>query len=163
MKNVGVRFEIPNEYGNYLSNILESLPVKCYQWLVDDDEIYLLKNNQFTNEFLFNDDRIISGEKLYESSKNNTYYMIFVTLRAFSKDGTIKAVSKYKDFLESDCQIMLSVYDCSYVVFWCKDSQLVSNMYEYALSKGYEYVEYIEDIKFATDDAGYEVVGIEEV
>jgi hypothetical protein len=29
--------------------------------------------------------------------------MIFVNLRAFFKDGTIKTVSKYKEFLESDC------------------------------------------------------------
>src|SRR5690554_6914711 len=143
MKNMGVSFKIPNAYGNYLSDILEPLPVKCYQWLVDDDEIHLLKDNEFTNEFLFNDDRIISGEELYETSKSNTYYMIFVTLRAFLEDGNIEAVSKYKDFLGSDCQIILAVYDCSYVMFWCKDSQLVSNMYEYALSKGYEYVKYI--------------------
>lgn len=145
MKNMGVSFEIPNEYGNYLSDILEPLPVKFYQWLIDDDEIHLLKDNEFTNEFLFNDDRIVSGQKLYEDSKNNTYYMVFVTLRAFLKDGTIKAVSKYKEFLESDCQIILSVYDCSYVMFWCKDKKLVKDMYMYALSRNYENVKYISE------------------
>ncbi|PTR88695.1 DUF2691 family protein [Bacillus anthracis] len=124
MKNMGVTFEIPNEYGNYLSDILEPLP---------------------TNEFLFDEDRILSGEKLYESSKNNTYYMIFVTLRGFFKEGIIKAVSKYNEFLESDCKIILAVYDCSYVVFWCKDSQLISNMYMQAISKGYENVKYISE------------------
>lgn len=143
MRNMGVMFEIPNEYGNYLFDILEPLPVNCYQWLIDNDEIHLLCDNKFTNEFLFNEDRIISGEELYKISKDNTYYMVFITLRAFLKDGTIKAVSKYKEFLESDCQITLAVYDCSYVMFWCKDSQLVSDMYMYALSKGYEDVEYI--------------------
>lgn len=145
MNNMGVSFEIPNEYGNYLSDILEPIPVKCYHWLINDDEIHLLKDSEFTNEFLFNDDRIISGEKLYENSKNNIYYMIFVKLRAFLKDGTIKEVSEYKEFLESDCQIILAVYDCSYVMFWCKDIKLVSNMYKYALSKGYENVKYISE------------------
>ncbi|WP_346916923.1 DUF2691 family protein [Clostridium sp.] len=129
MRNMRVMFEIPNEYGNYLFDILEPLPVNCYQWLIDSDEIHLLDDNKFTNEFLFNEDRIIYGEELYKNSKDNTYYMIFVTLRAFFKEGTIKAVSKYKEFLESDCQIALGVYDCSYVMFWCKDSQLVSDMY----------------------------------
>lgn len=146
MKNMGVAFEIPNEYGNYLSDILEPLPVNFYQWLIDNDEIHLLHDNEFTNEFLFDSgDRILSGKKLYESSKNNTYYMVFVTLRAFLKDGIIKEVSKYKEFLESDCQIILAVYDCSCVMFWCKDSQLVLNMYKYALSKGYENVKYISE------------------
>ncbi|MEG0774294.1 DUF2691 family protein [Clostridium sp.] len=145
MKNMGVSFEIPNEYGNYLSDILEPLPVQCYQWLINDDEIHLLKDNKFTDEMLFNDRGVISGEKLYETSKNNTYYMIFATLRAFLKEGTVKVVCEYKDFLESDCQIILGIYDCSYVMFWCKDNQVVSNMYEYALSKGYECVKYISE------------------
>lgn len=145
MRSIGVKFEIPNEYGNYLYDILKPLPVECYQWLVDNDEVHLLKDNKFTNEFLFNDDRIISGEKLYESSRNNSYYMIFLNLRAFLKDGDVKAVSKYKDFLESDCQIIIAVYDCSYVMFWCKDIKLAVKMYEYANSKGYENVKYISE------------------
>lgn len=145
MSNVGVKFEIPNEYGNYLYDILKPLQMKSYQWLVSDDEIHLLKNNEFTDESIFNDARIISGEELYGSSKNNTYYMIFVTLRAFLKDGEVKAVSKYKDFLESDCQIILAVYDCSYVMFWCKDTNLVFKIYEYATSKGYENIKYISE------------------
>ncbi len=104
-----------------------------------------MDDNKFTNEFLFNEDRIISGEELYKSSKDNTYYMIFIILWAFFKDVTIKTVSKYKEFLESHCQIALAVCDCSYVMFWCKDSQLVSDMYMYALSKGYENVKYISE------------------
>ncbi len=145
MKNVGVTFEVPNEYGNYLYEILEALPVKSYKWLIDNDEIHLLDNNEFKNEFLFNEDRIISGENLYEISKSNTYYMVFVTLRAFLKNGTIKVVSKYKEFLESDCEIILAVYDCSYVMVWCKDRQLVSDIYTYAISREYKNIVYISE------------------
>ena len=71
--------------------------------------------------------------------------MIFVTLRDFCKEGTIKPVSKYKEFLERDCQIIIVVYDCSYVTLWIKDMQLVSYMYSYAQSKGYERVRYISE------------------
>lgn len=146
MKNMGVSFEIPNKYGKYLSDILEPIPFGEYQWLIDNDEIHLLENNKFTNEFLFKDeDRIISGETLYNNAKSNTYYMVFVTLRAFFKDGTLQEVSTYREFLESDCQIILAVYDGSYVMFWCKDNQLVLNMYSYALSKGYENIKYISE------------------
>lgn len=145
MKNMGVSFKIPNEYGNYLSNILESLPFSDYQWLIDNDEIHLLHDGKFTNEFLFNEDRILPGEKLYNTSKYNTYYMVFITLRAFSKDGIIKSVLTYKEFLESDCRIILAVDDCSNIMFWCKDSQLISQMHSYALSKGYECVKYISE------------------
>lgn len=145
MKNMGISFVIPNKHGNYLSDILEPLPFADYQWLIDDDEIHLLHDNKFTNEFLFNEDRILPGEKLYSTSKDNTHYMVFVTLRAFSPNSTIKPVSNYKEFLESDCQIVLVVSDCSYVMFWYKDNQLVSHMYNYAISKGYAEVKYISE------------------
>jgi hypothetical protein len=146
MKNMGVSFEIPNKNGKYLSDILEPIPFGEYQWLIDNDEIHLLENNEFTNEFLFKEeDIIISGEKLYNTAKTNNYYMIFVTLRAFFKNGDVQPVSSYKEFLESDCEIVLEVDDCSYVMFWCKNKQLILNMYNYALSKGYKNIEYISE------------------
>jgi hypothetical protein len=112
-------------------------------WLIDNDEIHLLENNKFTNKFLFNEDRIISGEKLYSVSKCNIYYMIFVSLRAFFIDGNIQSVRTYKEFLDSDCQTVIAVSDCSYVFLWCKNTQLVTEIYRYAISKNYEDVEYI--------------------
>ncbi|WP_238907051.1 MULTISPECIES: DUF2691 family protein [unclassified Clostridium] len=145
MKDVGVIFEIPNEYGKYLSEILEPLPVSLYDWVIDNDEIHLVDNDEFSNKFLFNENVMISGEKLYETSKTNTYYMVFVTLKGFFKDGHIKDISNYEEFLKSDCQIILGVYDCSQVMFWCKDSNLISNMYVYVQSKGYENVGYINE------------------
>lgn len=146
MENVGVKFQIPNEYGSYLYEILKFVPFNSYKWLIDNDEIHLVNDDEFTGEFLFNNDnKILSWEKLCKKSKDNTYYMIFLTLRAFLKDGVIKGVSTYKNFLESDCQIILAVYDCSYVIFWCKDSKLVSSIYEYAVEKHYKNVKYISE------------------
>jgi len=145
MKYVGVIFEIPNEYGNYLSETLEPLPVSLYDWVIDNDEVHLVDNGEFSNKFLFNENGMISGEKLYETSKNNTYYMVFVTLKGFLKGGHIKDISNYEEFLESDCQIILGVYDCSQVMFWCKNSSLISTMYVYAQSKGYENIKYINE------------------
>jgi hypothetical protein len=146
MKNMGVVFEIPNKYGKYLSDILEPLPFSEYHWLIDNDEIHLLENNEFTNEFLFKEEhRIISGEGLYNTAKTNNYYLVFVTLKAFYKNGIVQPVSSYREFLDSDCQVALAVYDCSYVMFWCKNNKLVLNMYNYAQSKGYKNIKYISE------------------
>ncbi|MBB6624147.1 DUF2691 family protein [Clostridium gasigenes] len=146
MKSMGVSFKIPNKYGKYLSDILEPIKFGEYQWLIDNDEIHILDNNEFTNEFLFKEeDKIIQSERLYNIAKINTYYLVFITLRAFFKDGTVQSIRTYKEFLDSDCQIALAVYDCSYVMFWCKSNQTVTKMYSYALSKGYEDVEYISE------------------
>lgn len=142
----GLSFKIPNAYGKYLADILKPLPVNDYQWLIDNDEIHLLKNDEFINEFLFKkEDRLVTGDRLYNIAKSNTYYLVFVTLRAFSKDGQLQRVRTYQEFLDSDCQIAFAVNDCSYVMFWCKDGELASKMYDYTQSKGYKDVEYISE------------------
>ena len=144
MKNAGITFEIPNDHGSYLADILKGMPFSDYKWLVDNDEIHMIKDNKITGEFLYNEE-IISGDKLFNIAANNTYYMIFVTLRAFLKESAVQRVSTYREFLESSCEIAFGVYDCSEVMFWSKDEQLVSKMYNYCVSKGYNEVEYISE------------------
>jgi hypothetical protein len=144
MKNMGVSFQIPNEYGNHLSDLLEPLPYSDCQWLIDYDEIHLLYGNEFINKPLFDSD-LLTGDELYSIAKNNRYYMIFVTLMAFIKRETIHHITNYKEFIDSDCKIFLTVYDCSGVMILSKDSQLISKIFDYALSKGYENVNYISE------------------
>ncbi|WP_442871615.1 DUF2691 family protein [Aminipila sp.] len=93
---------------------------------------------------MFTED-LLNGNELYNIAKDNRYYMIFVTLMAFNKRENIQRISNYKEFIESDCKIFLTVYDCSGVIFLSKDVQLISMMYSYAQSKGYKDVNYISE------------------
>ncbi len=146
MKNKGISFEIPNKYGTYLSEILEPLPYAEFQWSIDDDEIYKIKDGEFLSEGLFKDMcNVLSGNELYEIASSCSQYLIFITLRAFNKYGKIVTVNNYQNFLESDCQIILGVYDCSYVMLWCKDSRLVSMLFHYFQEKGFDNLKYITE------------------
>lgn len=146
MRNMGICFEITNGYGRYLSDLLEPLEVHNFKWLLSRDEIHLLEDGEFTNEFLFKtEERIISGDILYSRAKDNIYYMVFATLKAFNKDGVVEDITNYQEFLQSDCQMALCVYDCSGVIFCSKDQQLLSKMYNYALNMKYESVKYISE------------------
>ncbi len=143
---MGICFEIPNGYGHYLSDLLEPLAAQNFMWLLSRDEIHLLEDGEFTNEFLFKaEERIISGDILYSRAKDNTYYMVFATLKAFNEDGAVEDITNYQEFLQSDCQMALCVYDCSGVIFWCRDQQLLAKMYDYTLKMGYENVKYISE------------------
>ncbi|WP_238885227.1 DUF2691 family protein [Clostridium sp. YIM B02551] len=144
MGSHGITFEIPNAHGSYLADILMGMPFSNFKWLIDNDEIHMIEDNEFTGEFLYNEE-IISGDKLFDIAANNTYYMIFVTLRAFLNESDVQSVSTYREFLESSCEIAFGVYDCSEVIFWSKGEQLVSKMYNYCLSKGYNKVKYISE------------------
>ncbi|WP_336296761.1 DUF2691 family protein [Clostridium ganghwense] len=78
----------------------------------------------------------------YISRSNEKYCGSFYILKF-----TIKNLTIYKliDQIGSDCEIALAVYDCSYIMFWCKNNQLVSSMYNYALSEEYEDIKYISE------------------
>lgn len=147
MPHHAINFQIPNEYGSYLVDILEPIPFGEYKWIIDTAEIHLLDNDdEFTNEFLFKEDqRELQGEKLYNIAKSNTYYMVFATLRAYHNDRKTAPVRTYQEFLKSDCLIGISVSDCSYVMIWCKNSELIKKIYDYAIAKGYENIEYISE------------------
>lgn len=95
MKNNGVSFQIPNEYGNFLSGLLEPLPYSDYQWLIDHDEIHLVCVKELINEPLLTRD-LLNGDELYRIAKDNRYYMIFVTLLASVKGETIQKYWKFE-------------------------------------------------------------------
>ena len=38
---IGIHFEIPNEWNNYLNLILGNINTENYNWLISDEEIYL--------------------------------------------------------------------------------------------------------------------------
>lgn len=38
---IGIRFEIPNEWNNYLKLILDNINTGSYNWVISDAEIYL--------------------------------------------------------------------------------------------------------------------------
>ena len=146
MKKMGVFFEVPNDSLDNISHFLEPIPFYEYQWLINNDEILIRNNNHITNEGLFKEeDRIIDGQRLYHIVNVNDYYTIFVNLYAFPNNTDINPIYNYKEFLKSDCHIVISIFDSSYVMFWCKDNQLVSNVYNYAITRGYDDVTYISD------------------
>lgn len=144
MKNNAISFKIKNQYGRYLYDVIEPLADTKYKWFVENDDVHLIEDNEFMGRFLFSEkDTIINIESLYSIAKNNTYYLVSLTLRAFSNDGIYKNFKTYKEFLDSDCKIAIGIYDCIFVMFWCKDEELLSKVYRHALTKNFQEVKYI--------------------
>lgn len=139
---IGVRFQIPNEYGKYIAEILE--PVECskYNWKMEcSTEIWRVVDGDLDDALLSSE--IIEGKEFLSLIKNNTYYLIFATLKAFPKGAPIIKVSKYEDYISSDCEISFIVADCSYVCLFCKNITLTEQLYNNAKDKGFEEVKYI--------------------
>lgn len=140
----GVRFQIPNEHGRYIADILEPVDCSNYKWKVESStEIWKVANGKLGDELLSND--IIDGKEFLKLITNNRYYLIFATLKAFPQNVLIVETPKYKEFLSSNCDIAFIVADCSYVCLFCKSTILIRQLYTNAKAKGFKDVEYINE------------------
>lgn len=144
MRKRGLTFKIPNEYGALIADIVE--PVKCdnYNWHIDNDEIHLVIEDALTDNWLFNE-TVVKGKDFSRAITSNIYYTIFAELKAFPKNQPITIVSGYKDFINSDCQVIVLIYDCIYVDVYCKNETVIEKLFSNAENKGYKDIEYIDD------------------
>lgn len=139
---IGVRFQIPNEYGSFIADILEPVDCSQYNWKVEcSTEIWRVVDGDLNDALLSN--KIIDGKEFLSLIRNNMYYVIFATLKAFPKGVPIIDIPKYEDFISSDCEVSFIVADCSYVCLFCKNITLIKQLYDNINDKGFEEVKYI--------------------
>lgn len=138
----GVFFELSNEYGKYLFDILQSIPLESYNWHIGYEEILMVDR---VNETLFEDYEEIEGDELRRIIDSNTYYAIFAELKAFPKTSTITEIDTYEDFVSSDCEVIVLLVDCVYVEMYIKNQEVLETMYKHAKQMNYTRVEYIDD------------------
>lgn len=147
---MGVRFEIPNEYGNLMHHVLKPINIKNYNWGIGEDvEIYKSSNADLEDVPIFNKDMVL-GDDLYEFIKSNIYYIIFMNLKAFPIGCEIKNIDTYEDFLNSSCEIIIFISDCSYVDIYCKDKNMIKELYNNALKQNYSSLSYINESNIRT-------------
>lgn len=138
----GITFEIPNAYGNYLSDILEPLSALELFWSIEEQEIYTVQGDRLGDTLLFLSDTTIESKPFWETLKENEYYIIFSDLKAYSTPS-IGAVNTYTDFLRSNCEVVLLIADCTIVTIYCKRPYLLEKLYNQAASKAFKNIEYL--------------------
>jgi Protein of unknown function (DUF2691) len=140
----GISFEIPNEYGRFLGDILLPFDTSQYNWYVGGEESYLIKDNNMENLFP-GQIQCMDGKTLKDIIENNEYYLIFQDLKAYPKEKSFINISTYEEFLSSDCQLVLLVIDSSYITIYCKDKEILEELYLNARSQRYINLEYVTD------------------
>lgn len=137
----GLRFTIPNQYGQYLKAILSPIPLDSYQWNVVDEESYIVKDGQL-DRLLFPESTVIDGHQFAELLTYHEHYLIFVDIKAFHSNMSSEIVT-YEDFLHSTCEFALLVIDSQDVTIYCKDPQMLNSLYENAFLHEFEEIAYI--------------------
>ncbi|WP_434751538.1 DUF2691 family protein [Paenibacillus amylolyticus] len=141
----GIQFQIPNEYGSFLGEILKPIKIADYDWFVGGEESYFVVEDTL-GDSLF-PDRVMgmAGEELRQIIEDNKYYLIFANLKAYPRGTTIMDIETYEDYAEGECQLALLVIDSSYVAVYIKDAEKREEMFKHIKRLGYEALDYITD------------------
>ncbi|WP_314592163.1 DUF2691 family protein [Paenibacillus terrigena] len=140
----GISFEIPNEYGCFLREILKPLNMSVFNWYVGGEEAYFVDDGEL-GESLFPGEIIgLDGVLLKDILEKNAY-VIFANLKAFPKDKNVLDVRTYEEFLHSYCELVLLLIDCSYVAIYCKDKEKLERLFDNAKRNCFEKIQYITD------------------
>lgn len=146
MKNIGIYFDFSNLVDNPLLTILNPISCELYNWEIFSNSIHLIDHNKnFTDDLLFDKMFFTDGETFYSTIKNSNYYLIFAGFNAFPKDKTYEHVGKYDKFLNSNCEIVIDIYDSVYTTILCKNAILLEEIYKNAIKNNFSKVRYLTD------------------
>jgi hypothetical protein len=141
----GITFEIQNEHGSVLGEILKPFDVAAFQWYNGAEEAYFSEQSVLEKPLFPEQTFSMDGVLLKEIIENHRYYVIFADLKAFPKDTEVINVQTYEEYVNSDCKLALLVVDSVYVTIYCKDQEKLKELYLHACSLGYSNVEYTTD------------------
>lgn len=142
---IGIKFKIPNEYGNVLYKILEGIDVAQYYWNIVTDDIVVkrIENQQtITKDRLF-DNQWLTGNDFLKIICQSYYYLIFVDVKAFPENSCNIEINTFDEFMDSNCNMMVLCNDSVHASFFCKDSCVVSKVYNNCIAYGFKEVELI--------------------
>jgi len=140
----GISFELPNDYGSFLKDILQPINVQAFNWHIDNVEAFASRNGSHMNELFPLNREQLTGSELKEVIETEQAYVIFAELRAFQ--GPVTSYPEtYEEFAESDCQLVLLIVDTIYTTIYCKDQQMLHALYENARSFGFHDLEYLNE------------------
>lgn len=140
----GISFELPNESGFFLADILKPIDMTAFSWRLGSGETYKVGNNEFTENLFLEDAKIVEGKLLKKLLENHSYYVIFADLQAHPK-GKVTEINTYEEFAKSECELVLLVVDCCYATVYCKSKEKLELLHENAQDCGFENIEIITD------------------
>lgn len=136
----GISFLKENGRGK-LCKIFEGIDVTNFNWYYVADESEVWTDNE--NEEYF-DKKYYSGKEFLRCIDKDGY-VIFLKLQAYSGDVKVENVTSYEEYVKSDCQIIVLIYDCEYVEIYCKDTKLTKSFFDQVKRMNYGNVELITD------------------
>ena len=137
----GISFKISQKEPNVLLDILSAIDLTKFYWynIKEQAEVY---TEELEDDFFLKD--YYKGEEFFRYIEKSNL-IIFLKFQAYLQFSDYENIRTYDDFIKSDCQLILLIYDCEYVELYVKDSNYATIIYEEAIKNGYDTIDYITD------------------
>lgn len=137
---IGVRFKIPNQYDQFLYKILNGIDNNEYRWEIAEDEI-LTPNG----DFLFKE-KTYSNQKYKKIISRESYYLIFANIQLYKKSDAITNIDNYKEFQNSNCQLIMFITDNIFVDVYAKNKKHLEIIYRNAINNNFSDIKKINNV-----------------
>lgn len=143
---IGLDIKVKNRYSNYLYKIFEGIDLLNYVWEINTDD-FLYYDGGDLKQNIFGSD-ILNGEELLKCISRDSYYMIFVDIKAYPLGSDRIDIRIFEDFLKSNCEIVLLCTDSTFIELYSKDRDVLDRIYHNCKGIDFENVEYVsaEDV-----------------
>lgn len=142
---IGIQFEVPNESGCILKNILNGIDVERYFWKISEDDIYLVPCSK-ENQFLFTTSSL-AGNEFNRKINSSKYLVVFASIWAFFLPDDVCELKTYQDFVDSNCQMVILITDTTIVKILSKNLEVTRQIYRNAIEYKYKKIVYITNIE----------------
>jgi len=129
---IGIRFKIPNNFNNYLHEILKNIKSEGYLWSIEEDEVLTKESSEFFNQNLYND-------SMFKEIIKNKSYIIFVNIQLIKDDSKKEyQINNYDDFLKSNCELILFITDSEFVDIYSKNENYIKTINQNAIVNDFQ-------------------------
>lgn len=135
---IGLDFLIPNQWGNFLSKILDGVSIQNGIWKLAEEEILIKEGNYLFDKTIYND------EEFKQLINSNEYYIIFANIQLYSEHED-EVIRNYIDYKKSKCTLILSVIDNIYVQVYSKDLTMLNQINKNLIDNDFQNVRVITE------------------
>ena len=136
----GISFQIPQRSANTLWKIFGNTLAETFVWRVIRAQTEVWNENRecelFQKEYYASEDFL---ELIHRE-----HFVVFLKIQAYDHTDTVN-IESYEAFMQSDCQMVMLVYDCEYVEIYSKRKDVIDGIYQNISANGYKNIEYITD------------------
>lgn len=94
----GISFEIPNEYGSFLGEVLKPINITEFIWRIGSEESYLVEDDKLGEPLFLGEINGIDGLFLKGVLEDNTNYLFFADLKAYLKGKNSEILRRMRSF-----------------------------------------------------------------